>query len=82
MGMKNIRNMRHLSNMETAGTAEAHELAGTPVTNATAEAHDETAQEVSICARIRNLRAYLGLSQAAFSKPLNLSPTHIARLEK
>ena len=32
--------------------------------------------------KISDLRSYLGLSQAAFAKPLNLSPTHIARFEK
>ena len=36
----------------------------------------------SISNLISNLRSYLGLSQAAFSKPLKLSPTHIARFEK
>lgn len=39
-------------------------------------------QEILMPEKIRNLRAYLGLSQASFSKPLNLSPTHIARFEK
>ena len=69
--------------MGTAGTAGINK---TPVTSETAEAHDEahveTAKEVSICTRIRNLRAYLDLSQAAFGEPLGLSPTHIARLEQ
>ena len=37
-------------------------------------------EELSV--RIRNLRAYLQLSQAAFAEPLGLSPTHIARFEK
>ena len=32
--------------------------------------------------KIKALRLYLGLSQAAFSMPLGLSPTHIARFEK
>lgn len=36
----------------------------------------------AISNQISNLRSYLGLSQAAFSKPLKLSPTHIARFEK
>ena len=31
---------------------------------------------------ISDLRAYLELSRAAFSAPIGLSPTHIARLEK
>ena len=31
---------------------------------------------------IQDLRAYLQLSQAAFAKPIGLSPTHIARFEK
>lgn len=31
---------------------------------------------------ISTLRTYLELSQAAFSAPLDLSPTHVARLEK
>lgn len=29
--------------------------------------------------KIKTLRDYLQLSQAAFAKPLDLSPTHIAR---
>ena len=37
-------------------------------------------EELSV--RIRNLRAYLQLSQAAFAEPLGLSPTHIARFVK
>lgn len=32
--------------------------------------------------KIKTLRAYLNLSQAAFAEPLGLSPTHIARFEK
>lgn len=32
--------------------------------------------------KIKELRAYLQLSQAAFAKPIGLSPTHIARFEK
>ena len=31
---------------------------------------------------IKTLCGYLGLSQAAFAKPLDLSPTHIARFEQ
>ena len=38
--------------------------------------------EVILSEAISNLRSYLGLSQAAFSKPLKLSPSHIARFEK
>ena len=37
-------------------------------------------EELSV--RVRELRAYLELSQAAFAEPLGLSPTHIARFEK
>lgn len=36
----------------------------------------------NISVLIGTLRAYLGLSQAVFAEPLNLSPTHIARFEK
>lgn len=32
--------------------------------------------------KIKTLRDYLQLSQAAFAKPLDLSPTHIARFEQ
>ena len=32
--------------------------------------------------RIRNLRSHLGLSLAAFGAQINISPTHIKRLEK
>ena len=42
--------------------------------------NNEMREELSV--RIRNLRAYLQLSQAAFAEPLGLSPTHIARFEK
>ena len=59
----------------------ASQINGT-INGPVAEAHVETAQEVSICTRIRNLRAYLDFSQAAFGEPLGLSPTHIARLEQ
>jgi len=38
--------------------------------------------EILLSEKISDLRSYLGLSQAAFSKPLCLSPTHIARFEK
>ena len=42
--------------------------------------NNDMREELSV--RIRNLRAYLQLSQAAFAEPLGLSPTHIARFEK
>ena len=32
--------------------------------------------------KIKTLRDYIQLSQAAFAKPLDLSPTHIARFEQ
>ena len=32
--------------------------------------------------RIRNLRSYLGLSLAALGEPINITPTHVSRLEK
>ena len=90
VSMSNMRNMRKMETAGTNGTVKGtvNGTAGinkTPVTSETAEAHDETTKkEVSVCAstRIRNLRSYLALSQAAFSKPLKLSPTHIARFEK
>lgn len=34
------------------------------------------------CEKIRNLRGYLGLSLAAFGECIDITPTHVARLEK
>lgn len=39
-------------------------------------------EKISMETLVSNLRAYLQLSQAAFAKPIGLSPTHIARFEK
>ena len=56
-----------MRNMETA---EIRGPVAGPVNGTVAEAHVETAQEVSIWTRIRNLRSYMDLSQAAFGEPL------------